>query len=63
MDMEVDGEDFHWRKRFEKCIANPDSRGEISELVVDLEKLALDMAKKKITMDPHIFIQWVIDLG
>uniref|UniRef100_A0A0N5BBE5 CNDH2_C domain-containing protein n=1 Tax=Strongyloides papillosus TaxID=174720 RepID=A0A0N5BBE5_STREA len=63
MDMEVDGEDFHWRKRFEKCIANPDSRGEISELVLDLEKLALDMAKKKITMDPHLFIEWVINLG
>uniref|UniRef100_A0A0K0G1E9 EF-hand domain-containing protein n=1 Tax=Strongyloides venezuelensis TaxID=75913 RepID=A0A0K0G1E9_STRVS len=61
--MEVDIGCSHWRTRFERCIANPDAREEISELVVDLEKLALDMAKKKITMDPHVFIQWSVDLG
>ncbi|CEF65759.1 Hypothetical protein SRAE_2000043500 [Strongyloides ratti] len=61
--MEVEDGNSQWIERFKKCLENPDSKEEVSELVLDIEKLAQQIAKKKLTIDPHIFTKWIVDLG
>uniref|UniRef100_A0A0K0E359 Condensin complex subunit 2 n=1 Tax=Strongyloides stercoralis TaxID=6248 RepID=A0A0K0E359_STRER len=61
--MEVEDENSHLIRKFQECLRNPDSKEEVSELVLDVEEIAKKMAKKKITVDPHIFTKWIVDLG
>uniref|UniRef100_A0A0N4ZNX6 CNDH2_C domain-containing protein n=1 Tax=Parastrongyloides trichosuri TaxID=131310 RepID=A0A0N4ZNX6_PARTI len=54
--------DENWRNKFMECFDYPESKERVSELLLCLEKLTADMASRKVTINPHEFIQSISEL-